>query len=96
MKVEVRGQRVFVPLIQRGYDCVSAAQAGYLAGMIQETQDVAYAAGARNHPRWRFGALVRKGSAWVGVHYSEHNKRWCINLVPCITLWVTKPGGNAP
>lgn len=46
--------------------------------------------------RWRFGVLVRKESAWIGVHYSPYNKRWCINLVPFVTVWITKPGGNAP
>lgn len=43
-----------------------------------------------------FGWLVNRGSVWVGVHYSKHNKRWCINPIPCVTFWVTKPGGNVP
>lgn len=45
---------------------------------------------------WRWGWLVRKESLWVGVHYSEYNKRFCINLIPCVTLWITQPGGKAP
>lgn len=48
------------------------------------------------HRRWRCGWLARKGSMWVGVHYSPGNKRWCINLIPCVTLWITKPGGTVP
>lgn len=46
--------------------------------------------------RWRCGWLARKGSLWVGAHYSPGNKRWCINLIPCVTLWITKPGGKTP
>lgn len=42
------------------------------------------------------GILVRKYSAWIGVHYSPYNKRWCINLLPCITIWIVKPGGVIP
>lgn len=44
----------------------------------------------------QFGSMWRKESLWVGVHYSPHNKRWCINLIPCFTFWITKPGGNTP
>lgn len=44
----------------------------------------------------KIGILFRLASAWVGVHYSPHNKRLCINRVPCITVWVTLKGGNTP
>jgi hypothetical protein len=44
----------------------------------------------------RCGLLFRWASAWVGVHYSDYNRRFCINLIPCVTLWVTLPGGNTP
>lgn len=42
------------------------------------------------------GILFRLGSAWIGAHYSPFNRRWCINLVPFVTVWVTLPGGLAP
>lgn len=42
------------------------------------------------------GVLFRLGSAWVGVHWSAYNRRFCINLVPFVTLWVTLPGGITP
>ena len=45
---------------------------------------------------WKYGWLFNKHSTWIGVHYSPHNKRWCINLIPCCTFWITKPGGNTP
>lgn len=45
---------------------------------------------------WSCGYLFNKHSTWIGVHYSPHNKRWCINLIPCFTFWITKPGGNTP
>lgn len=44
----------------------------------------------------RYGWLFRWGSCWVGVHYSPYNKRFCINLIPCVTLWITRQGGIAP
>lgn len=40
----------------------------------------------------KIGVLVRGGSAWLGVHYSKYCKRVCINILPCITLWI----GNKP
>ncbi len=46
--------------------------------------------------KWRVGVVFRKGSLWIGVHYSPFNGRFCINLIPCLTVWVTKPGGNVP
>lgn len=42
------------------------------------------------------GFLFRLASLWVGVHYSTYNRRFCINLIPCVTLWVTLKGGNRP
>lgn len=43
-----------------------------------------------------FGILFNKGAIWIGGHYSPFNRRWCINLVPCITIWFTLRGGKAP
>ncbi|MBD9362937.1 hypothetical protein EBB_21030 [Methylomonas sp. EbB] len=45
---------------------------------------------------WRYGWLIRPGSIWIGAHWSPANKRMCINLLPCLTLWVVMPGGFAP
>lgn len=42
------------------------------------------------------GVLVRKESLWIGAHYSSVERRWCINLVPCVTIYVVLPGGNVP
>ena len=46
--------------------------------------------------QWRCGVLFRWGSCWVGAHYSPHNKRVCINLIPFVTFWITAPGGYVP
>lgn len=43
-----------------------------------------------------FGVLFRWTSLWVGLHYSPDNKRFCFNLVPCVTIWLTLPGGKIP
>lgn len=45
---------------------------------------------------FRCGLLFRWSSLWVGAHYSPYNRRWCINLVPCVTLWITLKGGRVP
>jgi hypothetical protein len=42
------------------------------------------------------GILFRWRSVWIGVHYSTHNKRTCINLVPFVTLWIVTTGGRTP
>jgi len=44
----------------------------------------------------RVGILGRYGSLWIGIHYSPTNRRLCINLIPCITLWIVLPGGKVP
>ena len=43
-----------------------------------------------------FGILFNKGALWIGCHYSPYNKRYCINIVPCITIWIALPDGNVP
>lgn len=44
----------------------------------------------------KIGLLFNIRSLWVGAHYSSFNKRLCVNLVPCVTLWVCLPGGKVP
>lgn len=43
-----------------------------------------------------FGLLVNWRALWIGAHYSSQHKRWGINLLPCVTIWWTKPGGYLP
>jgi len=42
------------------------------------------------------GIIFRWWSFWIGFHYSKFNKRLCINILPCITFWITLPGGVKP
>jgi hypothetical protein len=42
------------------------------------------------------GLIFNKGALWIGAHYSPFNRRWCINVLPCVTLWIALPGGTAP
>lgn len=42
------------------------------------------------------GVLVRAGSAWIGAHWSPSNRRWCINIIPFVTIWITLEGGKVP
>jgi hypothetical protein len=44
----------------------------------------------------KIGILFRWASGWIGVHYAPYHKRWCINLIPFVTLWITAPGGTTP
>lgn len=45
---------------------------------------------------WSWGLLVNWQALWVGVHYSQYSGRVCVNLLPCVTLWVCAPGGVQP
>lgn len=38
--------------------------------------------------------IFRKGSLWIGAHWSPKNRRWCINLLPCVTIRVVLKGGT--
>lgn len=43
-----------------------------------------------------WGVLFRWGSLWVGGHYSKNNRRWCVNLIPCVTFYFVLEGGISP
>lgn len=45
---------------------------------------------------YRIGWLFNKHAWWVGAHYSPYNKRLCVNILPCCTIWFIFPGGTAP
>jgi len=49
-----------------------------------------------NNPGTKWGILFRWGSWWIGGHWSDHNKRLCVNPVPMITIWITAEGGETP
>lgn len=44
----------------------------------------------------RFGFLPHLSAFWVGVHWSPYYRRLCINVVPCLTVFVVFPGGKTP
>ena len=44
----------------------------------------------------RVGCLFQRGGLWIGIHYSPFNKRYCVNLIPCFTIWFTMEGGKTP
>lgn len=44
----------------------------------------------------KIGILFRLQSFWIGAHYSIACKRLCINLVPCVTIWIILKDGKAP
>ncbi|UUR56206.1 hypothetical protein pXoo2106_17 [Xanthomonas phage pXoo2106] len=96
--IRVHNQTVQVvhPDTNEYFHCVSTQQAQFLAGIMRNVHRAGYTEGRNAAPQWKWGWLVRKESFWFGVHYSPHNKRWCINLIPCCTFWITKPGGNTP
>jgi len=37
------------------------------------------------------GLLFRLGSFWIGAHWSAENGRLCVNLIPCMTIWIGNP-----
>lgn len=42
------------------------------------------------------GIIFRPHSLWMGLHYSEYNKRYCLNLIPCCTIWWINKEGKIP
>lgn len=44
----------------------------------------------------RIKFLFQPRAWWLGVHYSEYCKRFCINLLPMFTVCVVLDGGLLP
>jgi hypothetical protein len=44
----------------------------------------------------KIGIIFRWGSLWVGAHWASYNKRLCVNLLPCCTVWMIWEGGKEP
>lgn len=42
------------------------------------------------------GIIFQRGALWIGVHYSDCEHRYCINLIPFLTLWIAAPCGRGP
>lgn len=42
------------------------------------------------------GLVIQTGAAWIGCHYSPYEERFCICIIPFITIWICKPGGRGP
>ena len=42
------------------------------------------------------GIIFQRGALWIGVHYSPAEKRYCINVVPCLTIWIATAEGRGP
>ena len=42
------------------------------------------------------GLIIQFGAWWLGIHYSTEEKRFCINLIPCVTIWIALPSGRGP
>jgi hypothetical protein len=40
----------------------------------------------------KFGLILRLKSFWIGVHHSDLCGRTCINILPCVTIYI----GNSP
>ena len=40
--------------------------------------------------------LFQPLALWIGAHYSPQYRRWCINLLPCVTLCIVGQGGTLP
>ena len=41
------------------------------------------------------GILFRLQSFWIGLHYSKQCKRYCLNIIPCLTIWWISGDGLA-
>lgn len=46
--------------------------------------------------KYRVGLLFNPNGVWIGAHWSDTNRRLCVNLLPCLTLWLVLDGGREP
>ena len=46
--------------------------------------------------KFTWGGLIQPGGLWIGAHYSKTEKRWCVNFLPCLTIYLVFAGGNIP
>ena len=44
----------------------------------------------------KMGVVFRPGNLWLGAHWSGYNRRWCVTVIPMVTVWVTLKGGVTP
>ena len=44
----------------------------------------------------KYGLIFQVGAWWLGAHYSTDNKRLCINIIPCFTIWIAAKDGITP
>jgi hypothetical protein len=63
------------------------------AGRLLESVAMHVAPGAQGV---RIGVKFQLGGLWVGAHYSTYNRRLCVNVLPCCTVWITLKDGIAP
>ena len=87
------------PDVPEGYEMRFARQyepANDVLPVHPDITDAIVAILAKYTDRWRCGVLFRWGSLWVGAHYAANHKRLCINLIPCVTIWIVAPGGDVP
>lgn len=33
---------------------------------------------------------------WIGFHHAKYHKRTCINIIPFVTIYIVRKGGNLP
>lgn len=78
----VPGQRCTIP--PKGWECTRKAPHDGPCAAVPKVDRV------------QFGIIFRLASLWLGVHWSKTNRRLCINLLPCVTIYITLPGGDLP
>ena len=39
---------------------------------------------------WNIHLIFRLGSCWIGCHYSNNQKSYCIALIPCVIIRIAK------
>lgn len=72
---------------------IGGAICGLVAWLLFSISKICYYKFHEELERRHYGWLWRKESCWVGCHYSKECKRYCLNIIPCLTIWWTKEGG---
>jgi len=90
------GQGITLEDVELARKALEAPYSGYNARPLSYDDEAKQIYKPMPVDRYTWGWLFRWGSFWIGAHWAKHNKRLCVNVIPCVTFWICAPGGNQP
>ena len=91
-----QNKQIMETITQREFENIVDATIGIAKSLNEETADFAVTYTRTITTVWCWGVLFRRSAFWIGIHFSEINRRYCINPIPFVTIWICEPGGTIP